>query len=216
MYMKKNWNLQIDDVIWVEFWDEIPLSTISLKFIINKNYELLNSEIRLLPLQPRPNTESTYKRIAGEDTSTKMNSQLMTVNTRQINLLKLRRRALNIIFDYQELNPKEFNIKTKNKFNYPFSTKEANGILKTFKHKKNTEDHLSFISLLYVSQIHRGNNSPYRELNKSTGYSIYYLKNLVKKARKDGYLTKPVNKGISGGILTKKCKEKLNSYSSSI
>ena len=30
MYMKKNWNLQIDDVIWVEFWDEIPLSTISL------------------------------------------------------------------------------------------------------------------------------------------------------------------------------------------
>ncbi len=134
--MRKNWNLQIDDVIWVEFWDEIPLSTISLKFIINKNYELLNSEIRLLPLQPRPNTESTYKRKAGEDTSTKMNSQLMTVNTRQINLLKLRRRALNIIFDYQELNPKEFNKKTKNKFNYPFSTKEANGILKTIKHKK--------------------------------------------------------------------------------
>ena len=216
MYMKKNWNLQIDKVIWVEFWDEIPLSTISLKFIINKNSELLNSEIRLLPLQPKPNTATTYKRKAGEDISTEKNSQLMTVHTRQINMLRLRRRALNIIFDYQVLKPKEFNKKTENKFNYPFSAKKANTILKKIKHKKNTEDHLSFISLLYVDQIHRGNNSPYNELNKSTGYSIYYLKNLIKKARKDDYLTKPISKGISGGTLTKKCKEKLSSYSSTI
>ena len=214
--MKKNWNLQIDNVIWVEFWDEIPLSTISLKFIINNNNELLNSEIRLLPLQPKPNTDTTYKRKAGEDICTEKNSQLMTLHTRQVNLLKLRHRALNLIFDYQELNPKEFNKNTKNIFNYPFSTKEANKILKKIKHNKNTEDHLSFISLLYVAQIHRGNISPYNEMSKSTGYSVNYLKNLVKKARKDGYLTKPVNKGTSGGTLTIKCKEKLRSYSSTI
>ena len=214
--MKKNWNLHLDNVIWVEFWDEIPSSTISLKFVINTNNELLNNEIRLLPLQPRPNTESKYKRKAGEDISINMNSQLMTIHTRQISLLKLRRRALNIIFDYQELNPTVFNKKTDNIFKYPLSYKEANRLLKKIKHKKNTQEHLAFISLLYVGQIHRGNNAPYNEINKLTGYSIYYSKNLIKKARKDGYLTKPVNRGISGGTLTNKCIKTLRSYSSTI
>ena len=214
--MKKNWNLSIDSIIWVEFWDEIPLSTISLKFVINTSNELLNSEIRLLPLQPKPDTEVKYTRKPGEDNSIKTNSQLMTINTRKINLLKLRRRSLNIIFDYQELSPNIFNKKTNDKFKYPISYKDANKILKKIKHKKNTEIHLALISLLYVGQIQRGNNAPYNELNNSTGYSIHYIKNLIKKSRKDGYLTKPANKGISGGTLSNKCIDTLHCYSSSI
>ena len=75
---------------------------------------------------------------------------------------------------------------------------------------------MALISLLYVGQIHRGNNRPYNELNISTTYSVYYLKNMIKKARKSGYLTKPVNKGISGGTLTNKTIKLLHSYSSTI
>mgnify|MGYP006109751707 CR=1 FL=1 len=214
--MKKNWYLHLDSVIWVEFWDEIPFSTISLKFVINKKNELINSEIRLLPLQPKPETNNKLERKPGIDITNNSNTQLMTINTRKINLLRLRQRSLNIIFDYQELNSDIFNKKTLNKFNYPITYKEASKILNNIKHKKNTKEHMALISLLYVGQIHRGNNRPYNELNISTTYSVYYLKNMIKKARKSGYLTKPVNKGISGGTLTNKTIKLLHSYSSTI
>lgn len=214
--MKKKWNLDIDGVIWVEFWDEIPESTVSLKFVIDTKNELLNTEIRLLPSQPKPTSTGNYSRQAGHDVIKKPTSQLKTINTRMINLVSLRQRSLNIIFDYQELNPHSFNKKTNNKFNYPITYKLALQSLSKIKHKKNTNDHLALISLLYVGQIHRGDKSPYVSLSKSTGYSEYYLKNLIKKARYEGFLTKPINRGISGGALTKKCIRTLKSYSSSI
>ena len=214
--MKKNWYLFLSDEIWVEFWDEIPNSTLSLKFIIDKNSELLNNEIRLLPKQPRPDTNEKYKRPPGLDISSANNTQLKSIDIRKINLLKLRQRSLNLIFDYQELNPEDFNTKTKNVFRYPLTYKQAADELAKNRYKKNTDMNSALISLLYVLQIHRGNHNPYKDLNKLTQYSIYYLKNMIKKARKDGYLTTPVHKGISGGALSKKSCKLLVDYFSSI
>ena len=214
--MKKNWHLFLNDEIWVEFWDEIPNSTLSIKFGINKHHELLNNEIRVLPLQPRPDTNITYLRSPGTDVLKSNDTQLKTIDIRKINLAKLRQRSLNIIFDYQDLNPEEFNIKTNNLFRYPLTNKQASKELIKMRHKKNTEEHLALISLLYIGQLHRGNNYPYQELHLMTAYSIFYLKNMIKSARKEGYLTSPVHKGISGGALSKKGYKILVNYLSSI
>jgi len=135
---------------------------------------------------------------------------------RKINLLKLRQRSLNIIFDYQDLNPEKFNKITKNIFLYPITNINAIKELTRVKHKKNTEIHMALVSLLYIGQIHRGSRQPYLELSKATEYSNLYIKNMIKKARKEGYLTSPVHKGISGGTLSKKCYKVLNIYSSTI
>ena len=212
--MKRNWYLQLSNEIWVEFWDEIPHVTMSLRFSISTNNELINSEVRLLPKQPNPDSAKKYTRKAGTDITKSYNSQLMAIDIRKINLLKIRQRALNIIFDYQELNKDHFNKVTNNKFNYPLSSKEASKIIKKIKHKKNSNEHLSIFSLLYVIQIHRGSIAPYAELSKSTSYSSNYIKNVIKKARKENFLTKPVNKGIAGGALTPKSIRILSTYSS--
>ena len=47
--MKRNWYLHLSKDIWVEFWDEIPNATISVRFTVSNNKELIKSEIRLLP-----------------------------------------------------------------------------------------------------------------------------------------------------------------------
>ena len=107
--MQKKWNLSLNNQIWVEFWDEIPNSTICLKFGINKHNELLNNEIRILPSQPKPDTNKKYMRKPGTDMTNSNSTQLKTIDIRKINLLKLRQRSLNIIFDFQNLNPLEFN-----------------------------------------------------------------------------------------------------------
>ena len=212
--MKRNWYLHLSNEIWVEFWDEITNVTISLKFSISTNNELINSEVRLLPKQPHPDSATKYTRKAGTDITKSYNSQLMAIDIRKINLLKIRQRALNIIFDYQELNKDQFNKVTNNKFNYPLSSKEASKIIKKIKHKKNSNEHLSIFSLLYVIQIHRGSMAPYAELSKSTSYSSNYIKNVIKQARKENYLSKPINKGIAGGALTPKSIRILSTYSS--
>ena len=212
--MKRNWYLHLSKDIWVEFWDEIPNATISVRFTVSKNKELINSEIRLLPKQPHPYSTKNYSRKPGTDITNSDNSQIMTIDIRKINLLKMRQRALNIIFDYQEINSEHFNKITNNIFNYPITAKEATKIIKTIKHKRNSTDHLSLFSLLYVIQIHRGSISPYNELAKATNYSSNYIKNIIKKARKERFLTIPVNKGIAGGALTNKTIRVLRSYSS--
>ncbi len=212
--MKRNWYLHLSKDIWVEFWDEIPNATMGVRFIVSKNKELINSEIRLLPKQPRPESTKNYKRKPGTDITNSDNSQIMTVDIRKINLLKIRQRALNIIFDYQDIDSEHFNKITNNIFNYPITAKEATKFIKKIKHKKNSKEHLSLFSLLYVLQIQRGSISPYNELAKTTNYSSNYIKNIIKKARKERYLTKPVNKGIAGGALTNKTIRVLSNYSS--
>ena len=123
--MKKNWNLEIKNDIWVEFWDELKANTVSLKYVYSDNNELINTEIRILPKQPKPDTNAKYNRKAGSDISKNITSQLKTVDMRKINLLILRQRSLNIIFDYQDLNPDHFNQITRNRFKYPITNNEA-------------------------------------------------------------------------------------------
>ena len=208
--MKKNWNLEIKNDIWVEFWDELKANTVSLKYVYSDNNELINTEIRILPKQPKPDTNAKYNRKAGSDISKNITSQLKTVDMRKINLLILRQRSLNIIFDYQDLNPDHFNQITRNRFKYPITNNEACKRLKKIKNNKDIQSKLALISLLYVNQIHRGNKYPYDEISKSTSYSLKYTKNMIKRARIEKYLTKPINKGILGGELTSKSIKKLS------
>ena len=139
--MKRNWYLHLSNEIWVEFWDEITNVTISLKFSISTNNELINSEVRLLPKQPHPDSSKKYTRKPGTDITKSYNSQLMAIDIRKINLLKIRQRALNIIFDYQDIDSEHFNNNTNNLYKYPITAKEATKIIKKIKYKKNSKAH---------------------------------------------------------------------------
>ncbi len=187
--MRKSIDIKINGkCIEVEFNNELKNQIIILNFEIVNPYQIICTSI----------TIENNKYI-----------QLSSTDIRKLNTHTLIKRGLNAIYSYRKIDKKEFdkdtNGKLSDKLNYKALIKTSNS-----RKLKNRDLLLSIYSYIYQYESTNYDENVSKRLSNLLNYSESYIKNLTKEAFNKKYINKN-NKGVSGGLLTKKSIEILNS-----
>jgi len=187
--MKKNINIILKGkFIDVEFNKELTNHTIIISFEIVNPYQMKCMSIKVSSLN---------------------DYEITSTNIRNINIHTLIKRALKAIYSYKTIDNKEFNAKTKGYLSDNLKYKIiVNGIKD--RRIKDRNIFLSVYSYIYQFESRNYGDNVSKRLSTLLNYSESYIKNLTKEAFNKKYINKN-NKGVSGGLLTKKSIEILNS-----
>tara|TARA_B100001996_G_scaffold329805_1_gene277672 strand:+ start:54 stop:620 length:567 start_codon:yes stop_codon:yes gene_type:complete len=187
--MRKSINVIINGkYIDVEFKKELKDHNIILTFEIINNYQMICVSIKFENMK---------------------DFELTSTDIRKINTHTLIKRGLKAIYSYKNIDKNEFDKNTKghlkNNINYKNILKDING-----RKIKDRNIFLSSYSYIYQHESRNYGDNVSKRLSSLLNYSEGYIKNLTKESFNKNYISKN-SKGISGGILTKKTIDILNS-----
>ena len=182
---------------------EILLSNKTIEVHFNK--ELKNHKIKVIF-----EIVNTYQLIC-VDLEIKSNNkvELSSTEIRKINIHTLIKRSIKAIESFKKIDPKDFNTKTKGMYddNIPYTK-----IIKQIKDREIRDRGILLTLYAYIYQKESRNygDNTSKRLSDLLNYSEAYIKNLTKEIFNKKYI-KNNYKGSSGGILTTKSLNYLNS-----
>ena len=187
--MRKSINVILNGkYIDVEFIKELNNHIIVLTFEIINNYQMICVSIKFENMK---------------------NFELTSTDIRKINTHTLIKRGLKAIYSYKNIDNNEFDKNTKgllkNSINYKKIVKDIKG-----RKIKDRAILLSSYSYIYQHESRNYGDNVSKRLSSLLNYSEGYIKNLTKESFNKNYISTN-NKGISGGILTERTINILNS-----
>ena len=185
--MKKNIKFSKHEIVYL-FTKINKKYNIELSYVFINEYQLLNNSVKIF-------TES--------------NSEMSSIDIRNLNIYSLNKKALKQITNYSEIDPKNFVKKTGNN---KFNKFDLPKIIKRIKNRdtSNRPELMCLYAYVYNYYINSNYNNYSLFLSKKLNYSDNYIKNLSKELFIDKYLIKNTT-GVAGGIFSKKSLNKFNS-----
>ena len=185
--MKKNIKFSKHEIVYL-FPKINKKYNIELSYIFINEYQLLNNSVKIF-------TES--------------NSEMSSIDIRNLNIYSLNKKALKQITNYSEIDPNNFVKKTGN---HKFNKFDLPKIIKRIKNRdtSNRAELMCLYAYVYNYYINSNYNNYSLFLSKKLNYSDNYIKNLSKELFIDKYLIKNTT-GVAGGIFSKKTLNKFNS-----
>ncbi len=185
--MKKNIKFSKKEIVYL-FTKINKKYNIELSYVFINEYQLLNNSVKIF-------TES--------------NSEMSSIDIRNLNIYSLNKKALKQITNYAEIDPKNF---IKNTGNNKFNKFDLKKIIKQIKNRdtSNRPELMCLYAYVYNYYINSNYNNYSLFLSKKLNYSDNYIKNLSKELFIDKYLIKNTT-GVAGGIFSKKTLNKFNS-----
>jgi len=185
--MKKNIKFSKKEIVYL-FTKINKKYNIELSYAFINEYQLLNNSVKIF---------------------TDSNSEMSSIDIRNLNIYSLNKKALKQITNYAEIDPKNF---IKHTGNNKFNKFDLKKIIKQIKNRdtSNRPELMCLYAYVYNYYINSNYNNYSLFLSKKLNYSDNYIKNLSKELFIDKYLIKNTT-GVAGGIFSKKTLNKFNS-----
>ena len=183
--MKKKVNIKLNKhLIEISFNDVLQKHTIICEFVSLNIYQIVLNKLTI-------------------SNSRKKHVNVTSTELRKINIHTLTKRSIKLINAFIDLDTqsatKVLNFLYLTNINYEKLLKEIN----KKSNNRNRNIFLAKFSYVYIHTCLSYESNISYMLSKQTGYSINYIKNIVKECFQKGYL-KQSSKGISGGVLSTK------------